>query len=261
MDGDLNFGGVLGQSVQDGVRIGNLIVNTFSWIFFLLSRPLVLVTQVFFRKELGERYLTGLQVTACLVLIFAAAAITVETSTVTTYQNSYNNWGRVVRTEVTNVTWQTKVAYLLALLWIGGFLSVASRHFQITLRKRRTNGVLWHSRSDGTPRWSLSNIYVELAILIVLAVLLFWGKLYGFGVLVALSFAVTALADHHAKKQLYNRVLDAIDGQIESEWMGKAIEQRLSANDAQGLNASLPAHVSDEYRKKVAKLFKQPALV
>ena len=132
-------------------------------------------------------------------------------------------------------------------------------HCQITLRQRRNKAVLWHSRSDGTPRLPVLKLYVQLAILLVLAIVLFSTKLYGFGVLIALSLVLTFLVDYSAKKELYNRVLDAIDGQIASEWMGKAIEQRLSANDAHGLNASLLAHVSDEYRKKVAKLFKAPA--
>ena len=139
---------------------------------------------------------------------------------------------------------------------MGAFVVASGWHYWMDLRLRRKAGGQWHSRSTGVPRIPGQNLIYELVFLGLLAGLAFVGHLWGIGDLLALSLILTAASERHARMQLYNRILDAVDGQIESEWLGKAIEERLSPARAHGLTASLPAHVSDEYRRKVATLFK-----
>ena len=105
------------------------------------------------------------------------------------------------------------------------------------------------------PRITLA---MELAIVWALSFLAFLMGLLGFGVLLFLSALATLRSDLYLKTQFYNRVLDMIDDQIESEWLGEAVEKKLSPAQARGVQAWMPAHISDDYRRKVAKLFKKP---
>jgi hypothetical protein len=74
----------------------------------------------------------------------------------------------------------------------------------------------------------------------------------GFTGLLTMSLLLGIAADQAAAKKFWNQVLDAVDGQIEAEELGKSVEKRLTPAQASGLNVCVPSYVSDESRKKIA---------
>jgi len=265
---------------RDGAQIGKIAAQAIAWLFFIISRPAVLVTLVYLRKDLGERYFTVIQAVLGLLLIMLATGATVDflrapqsrilNYTSNPYINNYyrNNYYNAYPQyspygpppEAPSSTGRIDFALFVGGFWEISFALLAAKHFLITLRQRQKNGVLWHSRSDGTPRFKFLG---EVILLVLLAIFTYWTRLYGICALLSLSLFITFMADAHARKELYNRVLDVIDGQIESEWLGNAIERKLNPGQAHGLNAALPARVSNQYRRSVTKYFKErtPAAV
>jgi hypothetical protein len=70
--------------------------------------------------------------------------------------------------------------------------------------------------------------------------------------LLLISLAMSYLSDVATARQFWNRVLDAVDGQIEAEELGKAVQERLTPAQASGLNVCVPSYASAESRKKIA---------
>jgi hypothetical protein len=252
-------GDAIVRGVSDGIRTANRILAVATWLFYAFARPIVLVTQVILRKDLGERYYTQVQTLLCVGLLLLA---TFGPSIVDPYGSgggrSYYNPYTGVTTYERAPQQNPTTAYICGDIWLVLFAVASSWHYWVSLRLRRKAGGQWHSRSNGLPRFPQQNLFYELALIGLLAGVAFVEHVWGIGILLSASFLLTAAAERHARQELYNRVLDAVDGQIESEWLGKAIEQRLSPAQTQGLSASLPAHVSDTYRKKVAELLKRP---
>jgi len=256
---DDDFGGAIADGAKTGLQIGAVISAVIAGLMMLLARPFVLVTQVLFRRDLGERYFDILQAMLSLVLIVAATAATVATSGPTSsVVPQYGAYGEVHYQTQINADSRTTPAYAIGIVWVVAFLAASAWHFRVAIPRRYRNGIMWHSRSDGVPRLPAITESLEVVILIALTVLAYWFKLEGFAVLLTFSVLTTIMSNAKKKAELYNRVLDAIDGQIESEWLGKAIEERLTPKNAHGLDATLPVYVSDAYRQKVAKMFKRP---
>jgi hypothetical protein len=247
------------QGIKDGWRLGNQIAQVLSRIFFLLTRPLVLVTQVLFRKQMGERYFTPLQAGFSAALILIANAVTVIVCN-PLWQNDYYYYP--------NSPAHVRAAFagIVGDLWFIVFLLITGWHFRVTVPRRRKQDIRWYSRSDGLPRlpipafWGIDQVQCQLlfevAVVVVLAIAAFCLRFYGFGVLLALSALITYAADAEERKRFHQRVLDAADGEIESQWLAEAIERRLSPDKTEGLKVSLPAACSKAYRQRVANLFR-----
>lgn len=73
------------------------------------------------------------------------------------------------------------------------------------------------------------------------------------GLLMIYSAIHSAMNDAHAMSQFYNRILDAIDGQIEADNLTKAIEYRLEPTQIEGMLATLPANMSKDFRSKIVR--------
>lgn len=256
----LQFAEALGGGVKDGVKIANTIMQAAAWIFFAFSRPVVLVTQVLLRKDLGERYFTVAQAALSILLILAAINAPIWIAKLdrgSSPSGYYDNYGNYYSRPVPSSPLISTANTVIGVLWIIGFAVASLWHFFVVAPRLRDE--LWHSRCDGVPRLAFQNILVELVVLLILACIFLWTHVYGIGTLLALSFVLTAAADIHARKALYNHILDARDSKIDSEFLGKAIEDNLARAEAHGVNASLPAHVSMAYRRKLAEYFKKPA--
>lgn len=250
---DDDFGDAMVSGAKSGVQIGAAIGAAIAGLMMLLARPFVLVTQVLFRKELGERYFDVIQVYLSLLLIIVATAATIWSADVS-YNSSYGFYFR----HTLESDFITTAGWVFGILWTVAFMAATAWHFYFTLPRRGRGGIMWHSRSDGIPWFPRITEVLEVVIIGALMVLAYWFKLEGFAVLLTFSFLTTIGTNAKKKAESYNRVLDAIDGQIESEWLGKAIEEKLTPSNAHGLNAPLPAYISNDYRKKIGQMFKRP---
>jgi hypothetical protein len=242
MSRDDNVTEAIIEGGKDGYRLGKSIAR----VLMVLVRPIVLSTQALFRKDMGERFLTLNQTVLTGAVIVAAAAAT--------FLGGYQSAHTLAARQEADAT--AACAVIFGVLWLGGFVAAAVWHFQVTLRKRGRDTILWHSRSNGVPRVPQITFPMELAIVWGLTVLAYWFGLFGFGFLLMLSGLFAWQSDVCHKKEFYNRVLDQIDGQIESEWLGEAVEKRLSPAQAHGVDTWMPAHISDDYRRKVAGFLK-----
>jgi hypothetical protein len=246
---DLNVG-TIQDGAMKGIGIGNAFGNAFQRMLNLFARPIVLSTQALFRKDMGERFLDPNQAFLTIVVIIVATGVSFL-SGLEGYRDPNNPFARSVPDA------RTTISLIVGAVWLAGFIAAVAWHFRVTLPKRGRDSILWHSRSNGVPRVPGITLPIELAIVWALSFLAFFAGLFGFGVLLFVSALFTLQSDLYLKTEFYNRVLDAIDSQIESEELGEAIERKLSPAQARGVQAWMPAHISDDYRKKVAKLFKR----
>lgn len=207
-------------------QVANTIQTIVLEVFNLFARPFVLVTRVLFHTELGERYFNEMQAALCMILIAAATLVSKATA---------GGFGVII-----------------GIAWGAAFLYCTWEHFRTTVPNRYRNGIRWHSRSEGIPRLPEFSKVVQGIILAVATTLAFLIHLHGFGLLLLFSLMMSIMADLAAAKQFWNRMLDTVDGQIEAEELGKAIEQRLTPQQASGLNVCVPAYVSQESRRKMA---------
>lgn len=235
-------------SAKSGVQTGEAFGKAIGHLFFLFSRPLGLVTQVFFRKDFGERYFTVAHAFGAYILIAAATFVT--------YRVPYPRelWGATQRTFVTQEMIGNIEAIRQTSVWVGVawvavfFLAHVQQSFGVW--RRHKAGGRWHSRCMGVPRVAIITETPQY----VLGVALTAGALYlgysGFAILFMVSVAQTAAADRWAAKEMYHRVLDSIDSEIESKNLGEAIQKRLSPQDAEGLHAQLPNRIGAHIKKR-----------
>lgn len=173
-----------------------------------------LTVEVFLRYDFGERYLKppavllGLAWLALASLYFGPQAVGAET--LTTFAHAFI------------------VVSLLKMVWI-----------QIRIRR----GVRWHSKSPGVPLPPLARIatshsmlhqIIEPAIAIVAGVVVIVS---GGGVLgLYLFFAAIAMVGKNLieRARFREKLLDAIDSQIESETFAEAMKDRPSPRKARG---------------------------
>jgi len=125
--------------------------------------------------------------------------------------------------------------------------------------RRYRKGVRWHSTSDGVPRHSALTQEVQAAILLACCGVTRAVGLVEVSLLLMLSLLLWTAGEAHARGQFWNRVLDAIDGQIEGEELGDAVARRLSPAQASGMNVCVPSYVGDAYRRKIGDALNKAA--
>ena len=130
------------------------------------------------------------------------------------------------------------LAVMIGLVWCIVLLIPLIGHF-VTVHDRYQRRERWHSMCMGVPLASWLTNGVQYGILGVSGVILLLIGFYAFGLLMLLSMCRSATGDATAAAAFYNRVLDAIDGQIEAENLSKAVEDRTSGAATEGLNVFL----------------------
>ncbi|MBL0869733.1 MAG: hypothetical protein IBJ18_04060 [Phycisphaerales bacterium] len=236
----------LGKAVDDGTRIGRI----FASVFFLLVRPIILTTRVMLRKDLGERYVSQQNALVGALLIAAGMWLTAAIP-VTTEVVGQNEWGSSVRLLVRED--RSTVSYIIGSVWLVMYAAALLDH-RVRVRRRYANGVRWHSRCAGVPRLSGTGEWAMIVALGGLAYLGFYFHLPFFAALLTASLVLALAEDGHAAMEFWNRVLDAVDGEIEAENLGKAVKDCLSPDRVEGVHAPTPAYVKDEYRRRIADI-------
>jgi hypothetical protein len=147
----------------------------------------------------------------------------------------------------------TSATILKAALWSWiGLVALASLDHRRRIRARYRLGTRWHSMCMGVPRLPGLTDYAQYAATAGIAVAAWYANLPMFAGLLAASLWAGWMQDEFAAKAFWNRVLDAVDAQIDAENLGKAVEARLKPAQAEGAFAYVPAYVSPEGRGRVA---------
>jgi hypothetical protein len=218
----------LGNRLVD--QMADVVVQVFLSLLVSLVRPMATVTEVFFRKQMGERYFSVLNIMAGvpLILLFGIPVWALFDS----------SWG-----------FGAWLNLLLSLAWTGAFNFYAFKSLQ-AVKVRYQEGVRWHSYNYGIPRYPALHPALERIIPLGVTLLLILCGAYGLAVLLVLSTYLSYMGRVIAANRFFARVLDAIDQQIEADNLSKAVLERLQPEQAEGLMTPMPAYVSTMHREK-----------
>lgn len=228
-----------------GMDISKTIGKVFGAILAVVAVPVALLTQMVFRKDLGERYASlNRRVIAAGVLVIAGVmhAFFPMPSLSGIVQDSFRS------VPVLSHPSSTILAAGLLVLFV-----IACIEHELRLRSRYKTDGRWHSWSLGVNRIPGVGIKLQVLATLLVAAGAFWLRLDYFAIVLAASGVFSGVIDANTKREFYNRVLDTVDAQIESEMVGKAVKERLSPAQAEGLQAHLPAYVSTQARVRIAE--------
>jgi hypothetical protein len=216
----------------------------------LLVKPLALATDVFFRKDFGERYLA--QNSAALALIL---------------------WGLAPKLAL---LWGQGLNPLLQLIYDAGLHKIAYWFFRhdctnafgfligcaygfmavrnITQTRRRSaSGQIWYSMSRGGSIFGIENKARDL--------LIAFGAVAILGLLapsLALLFFISRLVSYQVEASqqaaFYNRYLDAMDAKVQAKYLRRALDKGEPPDDTDGLYCPLSKAFKGEYRQRVARV-------
>jgi hypothetical protein len=192
-------------------------------------------TDIFFRKDMGERYFSGESLIGGVALwIIGTAASTIFYFSFSALLGSQAFAGLLI----------------LGCLSTGSSLVVSQCILGweniVKMAKYRADGLAYHTRSRGIPRWGNKTILVLIGMVIVLLV---------FNIVSAVFFiASCAMSAKLAAEQdaaIYARYLDALDRKIEQEYLESAILGKCPTEITQ-LSRPLPAGMKAELRTNIA---------
>ncbi len=236
------------KGVRDGMAVARVVKDVFMMGVATLCRPLALLTEAIFRKDMGERYFTRNAAATGLVVLAAATAPFFLTKS-PAGASSYAARLAAEAASPENPSWVKWAGFG----WIGLFLLASILHQQ-SVRHRYKSGARWHSGNSGVPRVPILTVPVQYVAIISMAALAYFAGLKLFALLLVLSLLCSAITERIAAVRFWNSVLDMIDAEIESENLGKAVTHRLSPARSEGLETRVPAYVSKEWREKFAKV-------
>lgn len=233
--------------ITDKVTDG--IIQAVLGLVAMFIRPLATLTEIFFRKDFGERYYTFWNWYAgCILTTIAWICILIGVG-LTSTQETYMDSRGLIHTQTIVAPASTFSLTVLG-LWAWG-LHIFTVIQWWSVRRRYQRGGRWHSRSIGVPWIPKFPAWAERAIPLGLGFILVRFGATIPGVLMIASAATTLLLRWKEARDFKNRVLDVIDGQIEQEYLGKAVMERTGPREAEGFRAPLPAYVSQSFRQKV----------
>lgn len=191
--------------------------------------PIATLTEVFFRRNMGERYFSVMNVIigSGVVMLAAMPFLTIGGA------------------------WRMILSILFGTLWIVSQIYYLREHNLAVIHRYRA-GIRWHSGNPGVARYPGLHPVVEvIGPFFVGAVLLGLG-LPGPAFLMIASRCISGFLYGQAASRSYNRILDIIDSQIEQEYFTKAVQERLTPEESDGLPVYVPAYVSDKFRQQFA---------
>lgn len=239
-------------SAKSGWRMGQEIVSAIFNVILILLRPLALLTQVFFRYRFGERYFTQGTLVGAFVLIFAANALSGMVPPPYPVARVY-----LLITQTNEFTLPFSFANSVAWMLVGWVFVLAAASWEnwFRIRAMHRRGEKWHSRCAGIPRVPGMGNLIQYVVVGLAAICVDLTGASWFAILIAASLAATIVLDRAAARELYNKVLDVLDAEIESETLGAAVKQRLAPKDAHGLYARLPAYINSDTMDRIAMAF------
>lgn len=252
---DLNLIG----NANQGVEIGRATGQAFLHLFQAIARPLTLTTGVFFRRNFGERYFTIPQVimAAAVVLLAALATQAVGLGNVWPKANAPSDSFSV--SPMRNAQPPVAVSrhsqgyegWIVGLIWVAALAGAAVEQAQ-EMRRRDHAGRRWHSYSPGVPRAPWCDTLGASLITIAAATAFWWFGLYAFAGLAVISMMLSLVTEHAARRALWNKMLDVIDAQIESDQLQRAVDEHAGPMQNEGLTLALPARARKQFSSATA---------
>lgn len=194
------------------------------------KRLLATASDPFFRKDMGERYFNAGSVTNGILLWMLGAIISTALSLL--YPPAF-------RVLLILGTWITGITMVVFHFRFG-------RESILKMAQYRNEGLAYHTRSRGTLRWGDKTGFVYIGMIVVLLI---------FNPCTAIFFIASAtISSKLAAEQdaaIYSRYLDALDAQVEKEFLENAILGKCPTEITQ-LSRPLPATMTRELRENIA---------
>jgi hypothetical protein len=223
--------------------LNSLTQKTAATVWGKFKRQLSTASEPFFRKDMGERYLSkdslygGAVIWAFATLIAlglpmfrSAAGMLCDIAGIYRLAPLFHHW--------------------LPTLLTGGALVyyhiTFGRESMTLMEKYRADGTAYHTQSRGTPRWGNEGIFIGIGITVVL----FLFNLPA-AILFAASCAMSAKLAGEQQAAIYARYLDALDQKIEQEYLEDAILGKCPTEITQ-LTKPLPADMNSDLRSNIA---------
>lgn len=232
-------------------RVSKMIVEVVVRLFYLLMRPMALISEVFHRKNFGERYFGPTQFLGGAALILMAFAVTygMGSPQVVGTRNAFN--GSIEYQQV--YAPQHTRAYVSCGIWMGVFmLSFAVHNVRVAQWVRQ--GKVWHSESNGEPMIAGGRWWVNAIAGVLLPYMLYRMRMEFVGGLLMFSILVSWNAARAARRAMYHKVLDVLDAEIEAKVLTEAVEDRKTGKSATGANVGLPVFIPPTVGARVLDL-------
>ena len=214
-------------------QLQKAVVQIGAAIMFFFFAAATTATDPFFRKNMGERYLSLVRIvisaTGWSVMVYLSYAFLMGTTRKT--------------------PWFTLITGIIIVV---AYLVFSGIQYCVVIRKRHS-GAYWHSKSRGESIFGSENAGRDALIELAATVALFFASpLYS--VFFFISRALGYISDAAARKMLYNKYLDIQDAKIEAQFMEVALREGLAPGLTAGFCARLPLGVKSEHRANVAKV-------
>ena len=223
--------------------LNSLTKKTAASVWGKFKRQLSTASQPFFRKDMGERYLSSGSLAGGAMLWGLATFVALMLPVLRSAASPLCYLAGLYRLGMLFQHWTVT-------LLVGGVLVFFhikfGRESIALMAKYRADGTPYHTQSRGTPRWGKEGIAVGTAITFVL--LLFDMPA---GILFAVSCAVSAKLAAEQEAAIYARYLDALDQKIEQEYLESALLGKCPTEITQ-LTKPLPAHMNSDLRNNIA---------
>lgn len=231
----------------------NFLLGFLGRVVTTLIRPVATVTEVFFRRKMGERYFSPVGAFAGLVLIVVASLPFLQVEQRYFGFPGYRFYPQQrIRTdwvELPYFSWRY-TATVVGVAWAVLYLGLALVH-HMEVRHRYRTGEQWHSYCSGVPWVGLAGSgFVQRFLIVLAAAAGVCVGIYGIVGLLLVSCWCSYMLRVWEQKRFHEMMLDTIDQRIEMQHLQQAIQERLHPRQAEGFSAPLPAYVSDEYRKR-----------
>lgn len=232
-------------------KTANFIVEVALRVFYMLTRPMALISEVFHRKNFGERYFGPVQFAGGVLLILMAFAVTygLGSPQVVGTRSAFD--GSITFREV--YVPQHKLAYISCGIWMGVFVISFLVH-QLKVQVWIRLGKQWHSQSSGEPMIAGGRWWINAIAAVLLPFMLYKLRLEFVGGLLMFSILISWSAAWNAKRAMYHKVLDVLDAEIEAKVLTEAVEDRKTGKSATGANAGLPAFIPPTVGARLVEL-------
>jgi hypothetical protein len=211
--------------------------------FGKFKRQLSTASEPFFRKDMGERYLSAESLFGGAAIWFVATCLALAVPEVRSAASLLCDVAGLYRLGRLSHHW-------LPTLLVGGALVFCHIKFGwesiMVMARYRADGTAYHTQSRGTPRWQANPVFVAIAI----AIALFLFDLPA-AILFVISCATSAKLASEQQAAIYARYLDALDQKIEQEYLESAILGKCPTEITQ-LTRPLPAHMNSDLRQNIA---------
>lgn len=218
-----------------------------AFLAVLLLRPLANATAPLFRKNMGIRYFTAVQLLFGL-MVWGYVTKNTDSLASPVIQHCYaKNWYRTGQFLERHKI-PAKVVDVVGL----AYAVLAALNIRVAFQREK-KGQYWHSMSRGESWFNNDNFFLEWGISAAVCALLF-GLSMPAGALFFVSRAIGLFMHLKEQRMALMQYYDRVDAQIEAKFLNLEISKPKPIGETMGFRLMLPPHIKGEQRANVARV-------